>query len=390
MAIPLKYNLRHLRVRWRSTLGTVAGLALVVGVFVLVMALARGLKATFLASGDARNLLVIRKGALAESSSQITAEEVRRLKYFEEIARAPGARADEPLASAEVIILITMQRPGGGKAHVQVRGLGSMGRQLRPEVRLVEGRMFTPGRRECIVSTTLARRFPECRLGGRFRSGKHEWTVTGLFDVRKTAYDSEIWIDADEGRDAFNRSFYSSLVLRPADGATEKLARRIESDKSVRLRAVAESDYYREQTKTALPVQVFGAALAAIMSVGAVFAAMNTLYASVAARGREIGTLRVLGFRRRSIYLSFLLESVALAAVGGVAGCVLALPMNGLATGTFNWATFAEVAFEFRITPGLLAAGMGFALVMGLAGGLLPARWAARRPVLDALREGWS
>jgi putative ABC transport system permease protein len=389
MPVPLKYNLRHLRVRWRSTLGTVAGLALVVGVFVLVMALARGLKATFLASGDARNLLVIRKGALAESSSQITAEEVRRLKYFEEIARAPGAREDEPLASAEVIILITMQRPNGGKAHVQVRGLGPMGRQLRPEVRLVEGRMFTPGRRECIVSTTLARRFPECRLGGRFRSGKHEWTVTGLFDARKTAYDSEIWIDADEGRDAFNRSFYSSLVLRPADGAAEKLARRIESDKSVRLRAVAESDYYREQTKTALPVQVFGAALAAIMSVGAVFAAMNTLY-SVAARGREIGTLRVLGFRRRSIYLSFLLESVVLAAVGGVAGCALALPMNGLATGTFNWATFAEVAFEFRITPGLLAAGMGFALVMGVAGGLLPARWAARRPVLDALREGWS
>jgi putative ABC transport system permease protein len=387
MPLPLKYNLRHLRVRWRSTLATLLGLALVVGVFVMVMSLARGLRATYLNTGDSRNLVVMRKGALAESSSQVTFDEVRRVNYLDGIARAPDTRAQEPLASAEIIVLITLQRTSGGKAHVQVRGLGPMGAQLRPGISVVEGRMFQPGRRECVVSRSVARRFAGCRLGQKFRSGKHTWVVVGIFDARKTAYDSEIWVDADEAREAFNRSFYGSIVLRSVDDAAgTRLIQRIESDKQMRLHVLTETAYYREQTKTAAPLQIFGAALAAIMSIGAAFSAMNTMYASIGARAREIGTLRVLGFRRRSIYVSFLLESVLVAAVAGALGCVLSLPMNGLATGTFNWTTFAEVAFEFRITPALLGGGMIFAVMMGVLGGLLPARWAARKPVLDSLR----
>ena len=384
MRLPLKYNLRHLRVRWRGTAATMVFVALVVAVFVMVMSLARGLRATYLSTGDARNLLVLRKGALAESSSQVTVDEVRRVKFLEGIERDGG----EPLVSAEIIVLITLQRASGGKAHVQVRGLGPMGAKLRPGIHVIEGRMFDPGRRECIVSRSVAGRFPECGLGREFRSGKHAWKVVGVFDARRTAYDSEIWVDADEARGAFNRSFYGSIVLRPADvAAANQIRQRIESDRSMRLRALTETEYFSEQTKTAAPIQIFGAALAAFMSLGAAFAAMNIMYASVGARAREIGTLRVLGFRRRSIYASFLIEALIVALAGGVLGCLLALPINGLATGMFNWSTFAEVAFEFRVTAGLLLLGLAFALVMGALGGLLPARWAARREVLESLRS---
>jgi putative ABC transport system permease protein len=395
--IPLKYNLRHLRVRWTATLVTVVSIALVVMVFVMVMSLARGLRSTFLGTGDDRNLLVLRKGALAESSSQITVEDVKYTRYLEGIQ----------LASAEVIVLITLERASGGNAHVQVRGLEPTGLELRPQIKLVEGRLFQRGLRECIVSKKVAKRFPDCRLGGEFRSGKNTWKVVGIFEAAKTAYESEIWADADEVREAFRRSFYCSMTIRPTDtefgaggtapsqnaaggrGSTRaaaSLAQRIESDRGRQLRALTEAEYYQAQTKTAGPIQVLGACLAAVMSIGAIFSAMNTMYATVGARTREIGTLRVLGFQPGSIYMSFLLESLLLSLIGGVLGCLLALPMNGLVTGTFNWSTFAEVAFEFQVTPLLLVAGMLFALVMGALGGLLPARSAARKALLDALR----
>jgi ABC-type antimicrobial peptide transport system permease subunit len=384
MTIPFKYNWRNLRVRWRSTLATTLGIALVVAVFVMVMSLARGLRATYLSTGDPRNLLVLRKGAMAESSSQITLDDVRRTKFLDGIARNERA---EPLAAAEIIVLITMDRTSGGKAHVQVRGISPMSWQLRPGIKIVQGRMFQPGRRECVVSRNVARRFEHCRYGQRFRSGKGNWEVVGIFDAQRTAYDSEIWVDADEAREAFNRSFYGSIVCRPVDeAAAAALIRRIESDKQMQLRALTETEYFRQQTKTAAPIQVFGACLAAIMSIGAAFSAMNTMYAAVGSRAREIGTLRVLGFRPGSVYVAFLLESLVVAAMGGVLGCVLALPLHGVATGTFNWTTFAEVGFECRITAGLLPGGMIFALIMGALGGVLPARLAARKPVLEALR----
>ena len=384
MHIPVTYSLRHLRLRWRSTLITTACIALVVAVFVMLMALANGLKATYVSSGDARNLLVLRKGSMAESSSQITLDNVRQVKFLDGIGR--DARG-EPLVSSELMVLITVPRADGGKAHVQVRGLGAMGWQLRPQVKVIEGRPFAPGRRECVVSKNITKRFPDLALGKSFRSGRHSWTVVGIFDAGKTAYDSEVWVDADEARAAFNRIFYGSILMRPVDDAAVlALKKRIEGDKQLQLRVLTEPEYYAEQTKTAAPIRLFGAALAAVMSIGAAFSAMNAMYASVGRRAREIGTLRVLGFRRTSIYLAFMLESLFIAIAGGVAGCALSLPMHGVATGTFNWSTFAEVAFEFRITAPLLGAGLLFAILMGVLGGLLPARLAARKPVLEALR----
>ncbi len=384
MAIPLTYSLRHLRLRWRSTLITTLCIALVVAVFVMLMSLANGLQATYISSGDARNLIVLRQGSMAESSSQITIDNVRQVKFLAGIARGAG---DEPLASAEIMVLITVPRASGGKAHVQVRGLSAAGWQLRTQVKVLQGRAFRPGQRECVVSKKVAERFPDLALGRTFRSGKHAWTVVGVFEAGRTAYDSEVWVDADEARSAFNRTFYGSILLRPVDDAAVlALKQRIEGDKQLQLRVLTEPEYYAEQTKTAAPIRFFGVALAAVMSIGAAFSAMNAMYASVGRRAREIGTLRVLGFRRRNIYFAIMLESLFIAIVGGVIGCALSLPMHGLATGTFNWSTFAEVAFEFRITGQLLGAGLVFAMVMGVLGGLLPARYAARKPVLEALR----
>lgn len=385
MAVPLKYNLRNLRVRWRSTLATTLGIALVVAVFVMVMALAQGLKATYISTGDQNNLLVLRKGSTAESSSQVGREQVRQIKYLNGIAR--DAKGD-PMASPEIIVLINLLRTdGSGSANVLVRGMGAMGIELRPEVKLIEGRLFQPGLHECIVSRKIADRFANCHVGESFRAGKFFWKVVGIFEARKTAFESEIWVDADETRDAFNRDFYGSVLLRPTDeAAAVALTKRMENDRQLQGRILPEKKYYEEQTKTAGPIQFVGTFLATIMSIGAAFSAMNTMYAAVGARTREIGTLRVLGFKRREIYGSFLLESIVLALLGGGVGCLLSLPLNGIATGTFSWTTFAEVAFEFRITGSLLAIGMAFALVMGVLGGLLPARLAARKPVLDALR----
>ncbi len=384
-AIPLSYNLRSLRVRWRLTLSTVLGVALVVAVFVMVMALARGLKSTYITTGDARNLLVLRSGSTAESSSQITRAEVLRMKYLEGLARDSGGRT---LFSPEIIVLIYLDRLDlSGGANVLVRGMGEMGLALRPQITLVEGRMFQGGRRECMVSRRVADRFAHCRVGQSFRAGKGDWTVVGIFEAGKTAYESEIWADADEVRDAFNRNFYGSVLMRPVDAAaSERVIQRLETDRVLSVRVLPETKYYQDQTQTAGPIQFMGGFLATIMSVGAAFSAMNTLYAAVGARTREIGTLRVLGFKRRAIYVSFLLESIILAVVGGLTGCLLSLPLNGVATGTFSWTSFAEVAFEFRITGELLGKGMVFAVAMGVLGGLLPARLAARKPVLDALK----
>jgi len=385
VAIPLSYNLRNLRIRWRMTIATVLGVALVVAVFVMVMALARGLKSTFVATGDERNLLVMRKGSTAESSSQIGREEARTIKYLDGIQRDAN---DEPMASAEIIVLIYLDRlDAAGGANVLVRGMGPMGLTLRPQIHMLEGRMFGTGLRECVVSSKIAKRFKNCRVGQTFRTGRTDWHVVGIFDAQKSAYESEIWVDADEAREAFRRSFYGSIMLRPENpAAAATLVKRMEGDKNLQVRVLSEVEYYRDQTKTAGPIQFMGGFLATIMSIGAAFSAMNTMYAAVGARTREIGTLRVLGFRRRHIYFSFLIESILLSLMGGILGCLISLPLNGIATGTMGWTTFAEVAFEFRITGELLAKGVLFALVMGVLGGLLPARLAAQKPVLDALR----
>jgi len=385
MALPIKYNIRNVFVRWRSTLATILGIGLVVAVYMLVQALAVGLEASSANSGTEGNLLVMRKGSPAESSSQVKLDQVKTIQYLEGVARGPQ---DKPLVSADVLVLINLpRRENRGEANILIRGVGPNGKELRPQVNLVEGRWFTPGRREVVISKRLSARFANTGVGEKFKTGGHELTVVGHFDAGNTAFDSEIWMDGDETRSLFDRENYSSLLIRSTDPVSAtNLVNRIEKDKTLSLKVVPETAFYKTQTKTAGPIRFLGDFLATAMSIGAVFAAMNTMYASVGARTREVGTLRVLGFRRRTILASFLLEGAFLALVGGVLGCILAMPMNGFATGTLSFDNFSEVVFEFRITPKLITKGLLFSLIVGLIGSFLPAIRAARLPVIASLK----
>ena len=386
MALPLTYNLRNVLVRWRATLSTILGIGLVVAVYVLVQSLAAGLEKSAGNTGDPRNLMLVRKGSTAESTSMVSIPQLQIIRYWPQIARdATGA----PLISADLIALISQPRVDGrGEANVSVRGISPQGMALRPQVKLLAGRWFMPGQREVAVSRKLARRFAGFQLGDTFRTGGHTLRVVGEFDGGNSAFDSELWMDADEARSLFDRQEYSSLLVRAASpAAARELIARVEADKRLTLLATPEIKYYSDQTVTAMPIRMLGGFLALAMSLGAVFAAMNTMYASVGSRTREIGTLRVLGFRRRSILAGFLVEGALLAAIGGVLGCLLALPLHGVSTGTMSFNSFSETVFEFRITPWLAAKGMIFAVLVGVAGSLLPAIHAARLPVITALKS---
>ncbi|MGC8743681.1 MAG: ABC transporter permease [Verrucomicrobiia bacterium] len=386
MNLPLRYNIRNLFVRWRATIATIAGIALVVAVYVLLQALAVGLEKSSRNTGEPLNVMILRKGSTAESSSQISREQFRLIKYLPQIARDGDGM---PLVSADVVVLINLARKNGdGEAHVLVRGIGTNGRFLRPQVNLVAGRWFNPGKREAVVSRKLAARFANFNIGDNFKTAGVELTVVGWMDGQYSAFDSEVWMDADEARSIFDRENYSSIIVRAIDEQNlAALTNRIESDKRLPLRAARETEYYAAQTKTAVPLRILGNFLATAMSIGAVFAAMNTMYASVGSRTREIGTLRVLGFRRRTIMFAFILEGALLALIGGILGCLIALPMHGYSTGTVSFDTFSEVVFQFRLTPQLLVKGLVFALIVGVLGSLLPALRAAKLPVISALKS---
>ncbi len=386
MSLPIRYSLRNAIVRWRSTIATVLGIALVVFVFVLLQSLAAGIEKSSGNTGDPRNVLVVRKGATAESASLISRENFRDLQYFSEIARTAGG---QPVISADVLVLVNLPRRNhGGEANVLLRGVTPRGMELRPQVHLVAGRWFTPGKREIVVSAKLARRFANFDIGQSFKSGSATLTVVGWLDGGGSAFDSECWLDADECRSIFERDMYSSFLIRPRDNAAAtNLIRRIESDPRFKLKAEREVDYYRQQTMTAAPIKWLGDFLAVMMSIGAVFAAMNTMYAAVGARTREIGTLRVLGFRRRAVVTALLIEGGFLAFIGGALGCLLAYHWNGYTTATMGVETFSEIVFQFRVTARLVMEGLLFAVVVGLIGTLLPAVRAARLPVIGALKS---
>jgi putative ABC transport system permease protein len=386
MALPLKYNIANVLIRWRSTLATIVGIGMVVAVAILVQALAVGLKQSGSNTGVEGNLLVMRKGATAESSSQVTLEQVRTIQYLPGIARDAEGK---PLISADVLVLINLpRRENGGEANIMIRGVSPRGNELRPQARLVAGRWFTPGRREVVISERLSARFANTGLNETFSMGPHQMTVVGHFNAANTAFDSEIWMDGDETRSIFNRENYSSLLVQTTDPVSAtNLTARIEKDKTLSLKVIGERDFYKTQTATGLAIQFIGSFLAIAMSIGAIFAAMNTMYASVGSRTREVGTLRVLGFHRRWILVSFLLEGAFLALLGGIFGCFLAWPLNGMATGTMSFNNFSEVVFEFRITPFLVAQALLFSIVVGLFGSLLPAIRAARLPVIASLKS---
>jgi putative ABC transport system permease protein len=392
MSLPLTYNIRNVFVRWRATLSTLFGIGMLVLVYICLQSMAAGLERSSSATGDPRNVIILRKGASDESSSQLRREEFQSLKYSSEIARDPKG---SPLISAEVLTVISLPRlDGSGNATVSVRGMTPQGMQLRPQVRLVRGRWFAPGHGEVVASTRVARRFSHCDVGSTLRAEGRELRVVGLIDGGNTAFDSEVWMDAEEARSVFELKDYSSVLARAASfKAAEALMERIASDKAQPLRTETEVHYYEEQTRAALPIKLLGEFLAVAMSAGALFAAMNTMYARVGARTREIGTLRVLGYRRRTILGNLLLEGAMLAALGGVLGCVGAMLVQawflarGTSFGTMSFSTFQEVMFQFRLTPVILLKGLGFAVAVGVAGSILPAFRAARLPVIAALKS---
>lgn len=387
MAIPIKYNLRSLMVRRVSTLMTALSIALVVAVFVVVVSLARGLETTFMSTGEPLNLMVMRKGSQGDLDGGVRRDFLNIVKYL------PGIQMGNqgaPVVSPEQVVMVYLPRRGEQQgSNVMVRGLSTEGLLVRPKVRLVEGRMFRPGVREVIVSRSISERFQNTSLGDRVRIGKGNWAVVGIFEAQGTIFDSEIWTDVNQLSDEFRRTQYYSVVrVRASDkDAMTSLAKRISDDPQLDLSALSETKYYSDQKSVAAPIRILGILLSVIMSIGACFAAMNTMYAAVMNRTGEIATMRVLGFSRGAILLSFLVESLLLAFIGGLIGCLIAWPANFISTGT-AFGTFREVTFNFRVTPGLLASGMIFSLIMGVVGGLLPARLAARQSIVTAMRGG--
>ncbi|MGA2590343.1 MAG: ABC transporter permease [Bryobacteraceae bacterium] len=387
MAIPVTYNLRNLVVRKTTTLMTALGIALTVAVLLAMMALLAGLRATLSASGDPLQIVVMRKGSESELVSNFTRTQFQDLKFKAGIARA---RNGEPMASLEVVTVInlpSLDAPDGN--NLTLRGLSPIGIEMRPGLKISAGRWFETGKRQVVVGKSIAQRYPGAALGKRLTFGRGNWEVVGVMDAGQTAQNSEIFADLNQvSSDLQREDVLSSALVRATDTVTAAaLVKSINEDQRLNMNAVSEKEYYALQTVSARPIEFLGVFVSIIMAIGSSFAAMNTMYAAVARRAREIGTLRVLGFSRGSILISFFLESVLLAGLGGVLGCLLAFfALNGKATGIGS-TTFSELAFAFRVTPQIMLAGIVFATILGAVGGLLPARMAARKEILVALRE---
>jgi putative ABC transport system permease protein len=387
MAIPISYNIRNLRLRKGLTIMTALGIALTVTTAIFLMALLAGLNRAFVSSGDSANVLVLRKGSEAELSGGFDAS------LFPILKSLPGIASDshgEPLASAEwVVVIILPRQDGTGEVNVTVRGMMPDGLELRPKVKLVEGRWFTPGQREVVVSQSIHKRFSQANVGDTMQFGKGPWKVVGIFDAGGSAYESEIWGDVNQMASDFDRQGgFSSAYLRASDPvAADALKHRVSDDQRLKLDGLLETDYYAKQTRSGTPIKIIGLVVAVIMAIGSSFAAMNTMYAAVSYRSREIATLRVIGFSRSSILTSFVFESILLSLLGALVGIVLMLPFNGMTTGTSNAVTFSEVVFSLRMTAAVVGYAILFAMIMGLVGGMAPAWHAARRNILAALRD---
>jgi putative ABC transport system permease protein len=387
MAIPLSYNIRNLRLRLGLTAMTALGIALTVTTAIFLMALLAGLQRAFVSSGDALNVLVLRKGSQAELSGGFDAALFPTLKTLPGIAKDSHG---EPMVSGEWVVVIVLPRKDGtGEVNVTVRGMMPDGLELRPKVKLAEGRWFTPGQREVVVSQSIQKRFSHANIGDTLQFGKGPWTVVGIFDAGGSAYESEIWGDVNQMASDFDRQGgFASAYLRATDPVSaEALKNRVSDDQRLKLEGALETEYYAKQTSSGAPIKIIGWVVAIIMAIGSSFAAMNTMYAAVAYRSREIATLRVIGFSRPSILISFVFEAVLLSLLGAAVGILLMLPFNGMTTGTSNAVTFSEVVFSLRMTPAVIGTAIIFAILMGLFGGLAPAWQASRRDILSALRD---
>jgi putative ABC transport system permease protein len=388
MALPLYYNVRNVRGRWQVTLLAVAGIALVVAVFAVLMSMSEGFATALKSTGRTDNAIVVQPGSGSELTSAVPLEHRNMIIVDERVARGVDG---QPLASWDWVVVLTLPKATDGQpTNVTLRAVTPRAFEVRGGIEIVAGRSFTPGLDEVIVGRKLVQRMQGMELGGSVKYQQKQFRIVGLFDSQGGAFESEIWGDFDTFGPIFKRGTGSnSLVLRMKDrAAIPELDAWVRAQPSMQLQVMEERRYYEEQAgPLARILRMLASFVALVMGVGAVFGAMNTMYAIVAARTREIGTLRALGFSRRAILASFLIESVLLAFAGGVLGCLLALPMNGFSTGTGQTQSFSEIAFNFRITPGIVLIGMSFAVVMGVLGGLLPALRGSRMPITSALRE---
>jgi putative ABC transport system permease protein len=385
-AIPITYNLRNLRLRVGATAMTALGIALTVAIAIMIMALLAGLKQAFVSSGDPLNVLVLRKGADAEMQSFFAHDTFNQLKSLPGIERSSDG---QPMVSGEMVVIVVLpRRDGTGEVNVTLRGMTPTGLEIRNN-RIIEGRWFRSGQREVVVSDSVHKRFSGAEIGDRIRFGKGWWTVVGVFDAHGSASESEIWSDVHQMATDFGYTGgYSSALIRATDSqSAADLVHRVENDARLKLAGMPETKYYADQTKSGAPIQYVGTIVAIIMAIGSCFAAMNTMYASVAYRAREIATLRTLGFSRTSILTSFVIEAVLLSLIGAAIGILLMMPFNGVTTGTSNQVTFSEVVFSLRMTPGVVGTAILFAVFMGLIGGLAPAWHASRQDILSALRD---
>lgn len=388
MRIPLIYNARSVMQRPASTAFTAIGIALVVAVFIGMLALANGFRVALMKTGSDRNAMVLRRGADSELSSGISRAGASILAASPHVATGDDG---SPMISPEVYVLVPLARRGEDTtavANVVVRGIGPEAWQVRNNLAVVAGQRPQPGRAEVCVGRKMAQRFPHTDVGQTLHFGGRDWTVACQFTAGGSAFESEIWGENEQFMPVFRGEVFQSVIFRLKDPAAFDEAKRVlEGDQRLGVDVHRESRFYAEQSEVLGRIlEILAFVVTSIMAIGAVFGAVNTMYAAVASRGPEIAVLMTLGFHPRAVLLSFLVESALISLVGGVLGILLILPVNGIVTGTTNWASFSEIAFSFRVSPGLLLAGLGFAVVMGVVGGFFPAWQAARRPVVQALR----
>jgi len=388
MAIPVVYNLRSIRARWVSAVVAVLGIAGTVAVFVAMLALAHGFKTTLVSSGSPDNAIIRRAGSTGEIDGSVNLDQVNVIQD------APGVAHDggQPLVSPEVVVLAAFPlKDTGSDANVQVRGVSPVVLKVRRNVKIIEGRFFQPGLTELIVGKFAQQNYAGFDLGDTLKFGGATWKVVGVFDAGGTAFDSEVWCDGAVLAQTYKRpvNIFQSVTLRlSSHDAFQQLKDALTSDPRLTVQADRERDFYDRQSRAlTLLITILGFLVAGVMGVGAVFGALNTMYSMISERSREIATIRAIGFSSFSVSLSFIFEALVIALLGGILGCLLVLPLNGVTTGTMNWQTFSHVAFAFLVTPSLMATGILFALLMGFIGGVPPAIRAATRPVSAALRE---
>jgi putative ABC transport system permease protein len=388
VAIPFSYSLRNLWTRRLTTVLTASGMALVVFVFSAILMLAAGLQKTLVETGSHDNVVVIRKASVSEVQSGVERKQASIVETEPEIATAGEG---VPLVAKEMVVLIGLPKRASNKqSNVVIRGVTDRSLTLRPQVKLIEGRMPRSGSAEIMAGLSIAKRFKGGNLGETLRFGMRDWTIVGVFDAGNTGFSSEIWGDVDQLMQAFRRPVYSSVLFKLRDSSRfDEVKKRIEGDPRLTLEAKRETTYYLEQSEAmAKFLRILGISLTVIFSLGAIIGAMITMYTAVATRVGEIGTMRALGFQRTSILAAFLMESLFLGLTGGLAGLFFASFLQLITISTLNFQTFSELAFSFSLTPGIIVKALSFALIMGFVGGVLPAIRAAHMNIVDSLRAG--